>query len=96
MLIFERYREFVQDFHRKFTAAGHLGQVRQKRRTASLFRSRTAIRFKQSDGINLNVGFANKLANFSFRIPAMIISPIRYDEQSFPCVACSRIWLRPR
>ena len=71
-------------------AARHLRQIRTDKagpNCSSVVRAAAGL--VEPDGVNLDVRFSCILADIRFRVPAMIIASIRYDEQRLLCVVCS-------
>src|SRR5215472_604770 len=74
---------------RKRASSGHLRQLAEQSRTIRFLNRATAIGVVKSNGVDLDVGFLDEIADVQLRVPTMIIAPIGYDEQSFLCVVCS-------
>src|ERR1051326_2800907 len=71
-------REILKPFHRKNAPTGHVRDVGEQRRPVELFGGTSAIskRIKNTDGIELSVGFSNQTLDIAFVVPTMIIASV--------------------
>ena len=75
--------QIIQILYSECSTAGHLRHLVQQRWTVAFFGgSATVLSFIDADGVELHICFTKEISDVSFIVAAVVIAPIRYDEQS--------------
>src|SRR5205807_872250 len=84
-------RQLVKILDGEYAAPGHFRHFIQKRRTVEFLRRPVAKtkRIKDTDGVELRIGFLHQALDIALIVSTMIIAPVGQDEQGAFAVACT-------